>query len=881
MNSTKNNKNKYSFVFLTLLIVIGYFFIIRPDISQKSKEISYSDFINMVESKQVGKVEISNSLITIYPKDETSKQTYETQNIKNDNLTETLLENQVEFKGIDESTNLSDRLWALLLNFGPFLVIGYFLYLGFKSMDQSLINAKKGNYEFYDVDDDVKVSFEDVAGQDEAKESLNEIVDYLHNPHKYKQIGAKLPKGCLLVGPPGTGKTLLAKAIAGESKVPFLSISGSDFVEMFVGVGASRVRDLFAKAKEFSPCIVFIDEIDAIGKNRDNKFSNNDEREQTLNQLLKEMDGFNESTGIVIIGATNRPEVLDKALLRPGRFDRQITVDVPDLQGRISIFKVYTSKISIKNDIDYHELGLATMGASGADIANIVNESALLAVRNGNKFVTQDDLLESIETVIAGKQKKNHQVIKKERKIVAVHEVGHALISTKLKGENAVRKITIIPRTLGSLGYTLNFPDEEKNLSSKEDFLKEITILLGGRASEEIILKNVTNGCSNDLQRATKIARQMVTMYGLSKMGMVCYEESRMQFLEGETYKNYSDMTSLEIDKNIKLIIDYCYDVAKQIILSNKKIIAEAGNLLLKEETINNEQFIEVYNEYINDIDVVMDETKYYNKFYSISSPIINNLPITQLETINEKQNKPKEEKIISKIQESKPKEIKPENKETIKDTLKDKNQDVLNADKNKLKDIKNDVSSEKPSLNKQEKESKPVATSNNTNQKKNKNDKKQQSFDFDIIMDEVNKQNSKKKDTKDTKPKDDSNENKKQNDDKKIQKPTPKSIFESLQENSKTSSFKPKPKETKKTNNKSSEIEKDKQVIEIKKEENTSDIINDEELLNASLIEDESDFNPFGLDESVIDTNIQDSSNEELSLEDFGDDGDEFLPID
>lgn len=444
------------------------------------------------------------------------------------------------------------------------------------------------------------VTFKDVAGQDEAKESLKEIVDFIKNPEKYTDIGAKLPKGALLVGPPGTGKTLLAKAIAGEASVPFFSISGSEFVQMFVGMGASRVRDLFKQAQEQSPCIVFIDEIDAIGKRRDSSgYGGNDEREQTLNQLLTEMDGFDSSNGVVILAATNRPEILDPALLRPGRFDRRIIVDTPDLKGRLKILEVHSKNIKLGPDVNLEDIAKATPGAAGADLANIVNEAALRAVRLGRKNVIQEDLMESIETVIAGAEKKDRIMSQREKEAVAYHEAGHAIVAAMLEGTDPVAKITIVPRTMGSLGYTMQLPEREKYLISKEDLQNELCILFGGRSAEEVKFDLVSTGASNDIEKATEIARNMVTKYGMSeKFGMMGLETSHGQYIDGGTNKNYSETTGKEIDDEVLKLIKASHEKSRKILEDNIKLLDMVASRLLEVETITGEEFNQMVEEY-------------------------------------------------------------------------------------------------------------------------------------------------------------------------------------------------------------------------------------------------------------------------------------------
>jgi cell division protease FtsH len=473
----------------------------------------------------------------------------------------------------------------------------------------------KSNAKIYNVEKETGITFKDVAGEDEAKESIKELVDFLHNPGKYQKIGAKLPKGALLVGPPGTGKTLLAKAVAGEAHVPFFSITGSDFVEMFVGVGASRVRDLFKQAQSQAPCIVFIDEIDAIGKSRDAQYGGgNDEREQTLNQLLSEMDGFDTSKGVVIIAATNRPEVLDKALLRPGRFDRRIIVDKPDLKGRVEILKVHAKNVLLDDSVNLEEIGLATSGAVGSDLANMINEAAILAVKKNRTLVTQDDLMESVEVVIAGKEKKDRILSEKEKKVVAYHETGHALITALEKNAEPVQKITIVPRTMGSLGYVMQVPEEEKYLMTEDELKARLVTLYGGRAAEELVFGSITTGAANDIEKATDIARAMVTQYGMSrKFGLIGLEKQGNQYLDGRAVLNCGDQTAAEIDHEVMDLLKECYEKAKDLLRGNRDIMDRIADFLSEKETITGKQFMEIYNQVIaergGDTSTVTEET--------------------------------------------------------------------------------------------------------------------------------------------------------------------------------------------------------------------------------------------------------------------------------
>ncbi len=613
-------------------IVITYLFnsLFGSFKSNTKFQVTYSQFIKLVESGNVEKVQLDSDQILVNLKktldaeavkeiivnnntDENynkqidniikSGQIFYTGLVDDPELIDRLLSNNVEiFKPITNSTPIIDFIASWVIP----IVIMYVLYIFFlRSMKKRLggmeggiggiMNVGKSSAKLYELEQNTGVKFKDVAGQDEAKESLDEIVDFLHNPEKYQKIGAKQPKGALLVGPPGTGKTLLAKAVAGEANVPFFSLSGSEFVEMFVGVGASRVRDLFNQASKKAPCIVFIDEIDAIGKSRDNQIGGNDEREQTLNQLLAEMDGFDTSKGIVVLAATNRPEILDKALLRPGRFDRRIIVERPDLPGREAILKVHANKVKMDSSCNLREIALATSGASGADLANMINEAALRAVRMNREVVKQEDLMEAVEVVIAGKEKKDRIMNPKEKVMVAFHEVGHALVTALEKDGQPVQKITIVPRTMGSLGYTMNMPEEERYLMTKDELLTQITTLLGGRAAEEIEFQQCSTGASNDIERATKIARSMVTQYGMSKrFDMMNLESIQNQYLDGRPVTNYSDSTGTAIDEEVRLIIKECHERAINLLKKNHLKLQEIAQFLYEKETITGTQFMEI-----------------------------------------------------------------------------------------------------------------------------------------------------------------------------------------------------------------------------------------------------------------------------------------------
>ena len=583
------------------------------------KEITYDEFLSMLDDGEIGKVSFEQDRILIEPAKQNNsmgvKYTYYTGYINDDEIVSKLEESGVTFSGYIPSTNSSvvDFLLAYVL---PLLFIYLLFGLVYRRMSKGGgggimgMGVGKSNAKVY-VQKETGVTFRDVAGQDEAKESLTEIVDFLHNPDKYSHIGAKLPKGALLVGPPGTGKTLLAKAVAGEAKVPFFSLSGSDFVEMFVGVGASRVRDLFKQAQQSAPCIIFIDEIDAIGKSRDSKMGGNDEREQTLNQLLSEMDGFDASKGIFILAATNRPDVLDKALLRPGRFDRRIIVDKPDLKGRIDTLKVHSKGVLMDDTVDLEAIALATSGAVGSDLANMINEAAIMAVKAGRKYVSQKDLFEAVEVVIAGKEKKT----------VAYHEVGHALITALKKHAEPVQKITIVPRTMGSLGYVMQVPEEEKYLMTKDELMTRIVTCLGGRAAEELVFDSVTTGASNDIEKATNIARAMITQYGMSdKFGLMSLESVENKYLDGRTVLNCSDVTSAEIDSEVKDLLKRCYDEAKSLLAANRDVLDRIADYLYEEETITGKQFMEIFNDVKNpkpDTEESSDDSSLHGSVFS------------------------------------------------------------------------------------------------------------------------------------------------------------------------------------------------------------------------------------------------------------------------
>lgn len=599
MKEKEPNKTRlvYIFIFTMVAVMILNAFVLPSIFNKSVEEVGYGTFLEMIEEDKIAEVEIQDNFIA-YTLKEDEEITYKTGVVDDPGLTERLYGAGVKFGAVikKESSPIFGFIMTWVVPILIFLALGQFLANRMKKKLGSGGNALsfgKSNAKVY-VEAETGKSFADVAGQDEAKEALLEVVDFLHNPQKYKEVGAKIPKGVLLVGPPGTGKTLIAKAVAGESKVPFFSISGSEFVEMFVGMGAARVRDLFKQAQEKAPCIVFIDEIDAIGKSRNTGgFQGNDEREQTLNQLLTEMDGFDADKGVVILAATNRPEVLDKALLRPGRFDRRIPVELPDLHGREAILKVHAKNVKLEDDVDLNAIARATPGASGADLANIVNEGALRAVRKGRKFVNQNDLEESVEVVIAGYKRKNAVIPEKDKLTIAYHEVGHAIVAAKQSHTAPVHKITIIPRTSGSLGYTLQVEEDEKVLMSKEEALAKITTYLGGRAAEEVIFNSITSGASNDIEQATKIARAMVTRYGMSEeFDMMALETVNNPYLGDQTSLLVSSETASRIDEVILNIIKACHQKAIDILKENIDDLHVISKYLLEKETISGEEFL-------------------------------------------------------------------------------------------------------------------------------------------------------------------------------------------------------------------------------------------------------------------------------------------------
>ena len=608
--NTKNDKRGWLLVLITTIITgVLVFSLFDFAGNATKKEISYDEFLEMVDDGKVEEVVLGNTQITITPKTEgvqsdwgqllaDIKITYHTGVVDDPELTKRL-----EDAGVRFYSEIPDTASALFWNFMLTVILPFgliFLFMSFMMRKMSkgggIMGIGKSNAKMY-VEKQTGVTFKDVAGQDEAKESLQEVVDFLHNPKKYTEVGAKLPKGALLVGPPGTGKTLLAKAVAGEAKVPFFSVSGSEFVEMYVGVGASRVRDLFKQAQTMAPCIIFIDEIDAIGKSRDNALGSNDEREQTLNQILSEMDGFSTDKGLLLLAATNRPEILDPALLRPGRFDRRIIVDKPDLKGRIDTLKEHSKDVRLDETVDLEAIALATSGAVGSDLANMINEAAITAVKHGRKVVSQADLFEAVEVVLVGKEKKDRIMNAEERRIVSYHEVGHALVSALQKDAEPVQKITIVPRTMGALGYVMQTPEEEKFLNTKSELDAMLVGLLAGRAAEEIVFDTVTTGASNDIERATKLARAMVTQYGMSEhFGLMGLESVQHKYLDGRAVMNCGEATAAEIDQEVMKMLKTAYEEAKRLLSENREALDKIAAFLIEKETITGKEFMDIFH---------------------------------------------------------------------------------------------------------------------------------------------------------------------------------------------------------------------------------------------------------------------------------------------
>ncbi|WP_125154032.1 ATP-dependent zinc metalloprotease FtsH [Clostridium rectalis] len=607
-DNNKFNKNKFKYMIYYAIAVILVVYLINDYIvNTGSKQIKYTNFINMVSQKQVKEVKFTKDKIIIYPNKDTEygdKILYTGRLEEDKEVLDRLNKSNVAYDQVipKQDGPIRSFIFNGLLPFLLLMMIGRFFFGRIdKKLGSGVMSFGKNTAKIY-AENETGVTFKDVAGQEEAKESLVEIVDFLHNPQKYSQIGAKLPKGALLVGPPGTGKTLLAKAVAGEAKVPFFSLSGSSFVEMFVGMGAARVRDLFKQAQEKAPCIIFIDEIDAIGKSREGNISGNDEREQTLNQLLAEMDGFDSSKGVVILAATNRPEILDKALLRPGRFDRRVIVDRPDLKGREEILKVHSKGVKISDTVDLNSIAKSTPGAVGADLANIINEGALRAVKNNREEVIQEDLEEAVEIIIAGKEKKDRILSGKEKRAVAFHEVGHALVAALLTHTDPVHKITIVPRTMGALGYTMQLPTEEKYLTTKEEMFDQICVMLGGRAAEEVEFKSISTGASNDIEKATETARSMVTIYGMTdRFDMMGLESMSNRYLDGRRATNCSEQTVAEIDEETLKIIKAAHKKSIQVLEENKDLLTKIAVRLLEKETIMGEEFMSLVKGEEND----------------------------------------------------------------------------------------------------------------------------------------------------------------------------------------------------------------------------------------------------------------------------------------
>ena len=601
-DNNKNNKQGFSFVILiTMLTALLVFAMYQFQGVDSDQEITYNKFLKMIDEKKVEKVEIKSDRILITAKKESGDKVnkeYYTGRMNDDQLVEKLEKAKIDFnQEVPDTTSAIVAQYAM--NIIPLVIfIALIVWMTRKmSKGGGMMGIGKSNAKMY-VEKQTGVTFKDVAGQDEAKESLQEVVDFLHNPGKYTSVGAKLPKGALLVGPPGTGKTLLAKAVAGEAKVPFFSLSGSAFVEMYVGVGASRVRDLFKQAQQMAPCIIFIDEIDAIGKSRDTQMGGNDEREQTLNQLLAEMDGFESNKGLVLLAATNRPEILDPALLRPGRFDRRIIVERPDLKGRVEVLKVHSKDVKMDEAVDLEAIALATSGAVGSDLANMINEAAINAVKNGRNAVSQADLFEAVEVVLVGKEKKDRVMNQEERKIVSYHEVGHALVSALQKDSEPVQKITIVPRTMGALGYVMQTPEEEKFLNTKKELQAMLVGMLGGRAAEEIVFDTVTTGASNDIEKATSVARAMITQYGMSeKFGLIGLESVQNRYLDGRPVMNCGQETASEIDHEVMKMLKEAYEEAKKLLSEHRESLDKIAAFLIEKETITGKEFMKIFHE--------------------------------------------------------------------------------------------------------------------------------------------------------------------------------------------------------------------------------------------------------------------------------------------
>ena len=632
--NNKNNKQGFSFIILvTLITSILVMALYQFQGEGAESEITYDKFLEYVDKGQVARVEIQNDQLVITMKKEKGERTakeYYTGVVKDDTLSERLYKHHVVYsQEIPDTT--SAVIWQLIGTFLPIaLLVGMIVWMTRKmAKGGGMMGVGKSNAKMY-VEKQTGVTFRDVAGQEEAKESLQEVVDFLHNPGKYTSVGAKLPKGALLVGPPGTGKTLLAKAVAGEAKVPFFSLSGSAFVEMYVGVGASRVRDLFKQGQQMAPCIIFIDEIDAIGKSRDNQMGSNDEREQTLNQLLAEMDGFESNKGLVLLAATNRPEILDPALLRPGRFDRRIVVEKPDLKGRVDVLKVHSRDVRMDETVDLEAIALATSGAVGSDLANMINEAAINAVKHGRNAVSQADLFEAVEVVLVGKEKKDRIMSQEERRIVSYHEVGHALVSALQKDSEPVQKITIVPRTMGALGYVMQTPEEEKFLNTKKELEAMLVGMLAGRAAEEVVFNTVTTGASNDIEKATSIARAMITQYGMSeKFGLIGLESIQNRYLDGRPVSNCGPETAAEIDKEVMKMLKDAYAEAKRLLSEHRTSLDKISDFLIQKETITGKEFMEIFHE----VEGISSEDKEGKTAERIAMTPVNNHEAQEVDT--------------------------------------------------------------------------------------------------------------------------------------------------------------------------------------------------------------------------------------------------------
>ena len=632
--NNKNNKQGFSFIILvTLITSILVMALYQFQGEGAESEITYDKFLEYVDKGQVARVEIQNDQLVITMKKEKGERTakeYYTGVVKDDTLSERLYKHHVLYsQEIPDTT--SAVIWQLIGTFLPIaLLVGMIVWMTRKmAKGGGMMGVGKSNAKMY-VEKQTGVTFRDVAGQEEAKESLQEVVDFLHNPGKYTSVGAKLPKGALLVGPPGTGKTLLAKAVAGEAKVPFFSLSGSAFVEMYVGVGASRVRDLFKQAQQMAPCIIFIDESDAIGKSRDNQMGSNDEREQTLNQLLAEMDGFESNKGLVLLAATNRPEILDPALLRPGRFDRRIVVEKPDLKGRVDVLKVHSRDVRMDETVDLEAIALATSGAVGSDLANMINEAAINAVKHGRNAVSQADLFEAVEVVLVGKEKKDRIMSQEERRIVSYHEVGHALVSALQKDSEPVQKITIVPRTMGALGYVMQTPEEEKFLNTKKELEAMLVGMLAGRAAEEVVFDTVTTGASNDIEKATSIARAMITQYGMSeKFGLIGLESIQNRYLDGRPVSNCGPETAAEIDKEVMKMLKDAYAEAKRLLSEHRTSLDKISDFLIQKETITGKEFMEIFHE----VEGISSEDKEGKTAERIAMTPVNNHEAQEVDT--------------------------------------------------------------------------------------------------------------------------------------------------------------------------------------------------------------------------------------------------------